>query len=586
MEGDKKMLSSINYISNLPMRIDAVSVGVSPIHWHTDIQILFVLKGEVDLKISFMTYRLKENDVHIINRTDVHAITGVKNENIVLVLSFNLERYKTRFKDIKERIFISYHADQDKAFQKNQLIRNIFYEVISEMIKKENGFSENIDKLGERCINELYENFQYFSISGDKEFKSHDNDISDRENLERINRIINNIYEHYSEKITLTNLADSEHINKFYLSHLIKRVAGENFQNFVNMVRVENSEHDLLGTDKSIQSIAADSGFSNVKYYIQNFEKWFGVDPKKYRAEFKNCVLGKQEPDQETYDLGYIYHLIESKREKSATEQNICFNEESIVINLDKPAMTRFDFYKGCSISYSNPQLLFFNEVTDAIKPLLSNIRSRDSFATLVQTGPCDNVGAANDPANDTNEGAVQILYGLIKKHKLNRVRNIQIDDRYTGAEGSAFFGFPAIINRDGLIKPAFYAYNFLAELHKTVIQYGTNYILTSDDEHFKMMVFSSEISAIGSKEEICFLFQGHPRAYQIRIQIIDGETISAHRHWVSMCHPSKFDREDIIAMNGSTKPRVCYEVIPAQNAYMKIKLSNPGFALLSFKPI
>ena len=55
------MLADIKYTDELPVDIQICKVEYHPIHHHGDIQIIYVLEGEVDLKLSFSTYKLKRS---------------------------------------------------------------------------------------------------------------------------------------------------------------------------------------------------------------------------------------------------------------------------------------------------------------------------------------------------------------------------------------------------------------------------------------------------------------------------------------------------------------------------------------------
>ena len=68
--------------------------------------------------------------------------------------------------------------------------------------------------------------------------------------IERISRIINYVYANHKNKVTFEDIAEREHLNPFYLSHLIKDYMGISFQEFLCFARVEMSEIPLLETDK------------------------------------------------------------------------------------------------------------------------------------------------------------------------------------------------------------------------------------------------------------------------------------------------------------------------------------------------
>ena len=109
---------------------------------------------------------------------------------------------------------------------------------------------------------------------------------------ERLGRIIDYIYEHHNEKLTLRELAEKEHFSEGYLSRLITAGTGLGFRELLAFARVEESEKILLSGSKKISSIAAEVGFSTTAYYEKFFKKWFGDHPEKYRKKYSDRIKG------------------------------------------------------------------------------------------------------------------------------------------------------------------------------------------------------------------------------------------------------------------------------------------------------
>ena len=60
----------------LPIKIDVVNIRNYPWHIHKDPQLIYVLRGEIELKHVFTHYRLQKDDIHIIHRDDIHGMKG------------------------------------------------------------------------------------------------------------------------------------------------------------------------------------------------------------------------------------------------------------------------------------------------------------------------------------------------------------------------------------------------------------------------------------------------------------------------------------------------------------------------------
>ena len=93
---------------------------------------------------------------------------------------------------------------------------------------------------------------------------------------------------HFKEQLTLEQLAEESHMNKFYLSHAFKREFGVSPINYMISRRIEESKYLLAETDLSMSQIAQLLGFSSLSYFSQVFRRTQSISPKEYRQNSKN----------------------------------------------------------------------------------------------------------------------------------------------------------------------------------------------------------------------------------------------------------------------------------------------------------
>ena len=87
---------------------------------------------------------------------------------------------------------------------------------------------------------------------------------------------------HYTERLTLADIAEAVHVSSSYLSRFYKLKAGENLFDTINSLRVEKAKELLLRGDKKIYEIAALTGFEDTAYFSKVFKKYAGCPPKEY----------------------------------------------------------------------------------------------------------------------------------------------------------------------------------------------------------------------------------------------------------------------------------------------------------------
>ena len=93
---------------------------------------------------------------------------------------------------------------------------------------------------------------------------------------------------HFKEALTLDQLAEEGHMNKFYLSHVFKRTYGVSPINYIIEKRIDESKYLLAETDLSLSQIAQLLGFSSLSYFSQVFRRTQAVTPMEYRQSTKN----------------------------------------------------------------------------------------------------------------------------------------------------------------------------------------------------------------------------------------------------------------------------------------------------------
>lgn len=102
-----------------------------------------------------------------------------------------------------------------------------------------------------------------------------------KELVEKIDKIIN---ESLSDvNLNVSFIANRLKMNANYISYVYKEVRGSSILNQIMRKKIQAAKIMLETTDKSVQSISEELGFSNSNSFIRNFKKWEGVTPGQYK---------------------------------------------------------------------------------------------------------------------------------------------------------------------------------------------------------------------------------------------------------------------------------------------------------------
>lgn len=270
----------VNYENRLPIKISFISVDKYPMHWHDCFEILYVLKGSLEVTIGVGTYELEEGEMEIINCDETHAFKGSKG-NEVLVFKFDPNFFEKYFNDIRN-VFFYTNSSEDGAQEEEKYyeLRRYLSILLCEYIQKEEDFQDYIESNMVKLLYYLINNFHQLVYEND--------DLKDNEEqFQRYNRIIKYINNNYNNKISLQDIAKKEYLSSDYLSREIKNTFGYNFQDILNLTRIEEAIKFLIDTDMTVSDISYELGFSHIRYLNKSFKRFLKCTPLQYRKKFK-----------------------------------------------------------------------------------------------------------------------------------------------------------------------------------------------------------------------------------------------------------------------------------------------------------
>ncbi len=275
------------YLDDMPMNIRIVSIKNYPLHFHSDHEFIYVLKGTVTLKCGSSIYRLQQGDIFIINDSEVHGIYDCSDHNVVLLIQISQEFFIRQFPTLSNNVYRT--MGKEKSNEEIIVLRNLLLKIASKYISGSPGYKMMVINIMNDVLSYCDKNFKSFYFEGRIVMhKKYDYP----EIGERLGRIIDYIYEHHNEKLSLRELAEKEHFSEGYLSKLITAGTGLGFRELLAFARVEESEKILLSGSEKISRIASQVGFSTTAYYEKFFEKWFGCHPEEYRKKYADRIKG------------------------------------------------------------------------------------------------------------------------------------------------------------------------------------------------------------------------------------------------------------------------------------------------------
>ncbi|WP_339242357.1 helix-turn-helix domain-containing protein [Paenibacillus sp. FSL F4-0243] len=265
---------NIEMDDHLPVHMFLHSTHQVPNHWHDSIEILFVLKGKLELFTKDRFRELNEEDLFLINANEIHAIKAEEN-NLVLALQIPVSYLLLIEPQIERMLFDCNSAAASYEEQsKFDELRTLLAEMMLLHNKRPQGYHLRIQS----CLL----NLTYLLMQGFRE-QDQSPEKHDDKHRERLLRITSYVKENYNRAINIQQLALQEYLTVPYLSRFFKEYMGTSFTKYVNAVRLDKAVKDLTLTNLSITQIAHDHGFPNLKSFNAVFKEFYRQTPGEYR---------------------------------------------------------------------------------------------------------------------------------------------------------------------------------------------------------------------------------------------------------------------------------------------------------------
>jgi AraC-type DNA-binding domain-containing proteins len=271
----------IKHIEGTMLKTFVVTINHRELHFHSDIEILMVLKGSVTINDLNTRYLLEKDDVFIINRNQLHSLSCTKDSNLLMVIQFDLDFCKKYYPKINRIFFTQNQIKKQNDYEYWKTLKQGMVDIITCHKKKKEGYSLEMMSILNHLLFSMLNQGSYTELD--------EAEAASRSRImKRLGTIIEYVNENFTTQITLKSIAAERNINMYYLSHFIKKHLGMSFRDYLNRVRLERAELLLISTGLSNIDICLECGFSDYKYLKQAFLEEYGCTPDVFRKKAKH----------------------------------------------------------------------------------------------------------------------------------------------------------------------------------------------------------------------------------------------------------------------------------------------------------
>ena len=255
---------------------------------HDHIEINFIYKGTGSFTIDGRVYSADQGDVFIINSAVFHLLEAADPENFgTLAIYF-----------MPEIIHQPGTGDLDSEFL--LLFRNCQQSFNPKVSLSPEG-SREVLQLIDRISEELWGQREFYRIAvknllcqillilnrttklpytGTGGLNLRPRDIS------RLKPLFDCVHGHYSQKLTLRELARVSKMSVTHLCRYFKQVTGKTITEYITRYRIDRAKEMLIEDERSITWIASEVGFESHSYFDRVFHEVTRMTPHDFRKRF------------------------------------------------------------------------------------------------------------------------------------------------------------------------------------------------------------------------------------------------------------------------------------------------------------
>lgn len=258
--------------------------GCIPWHWHSALEIGYLMEGEMELETSSGIFPVRRGDWYFINTEVVHEMRAKKgiSECRHCALLFDAQLLAGAFGSRMERKYLlpvtangslSEAVFRPDSYSRIKMAESIL-RVMEAVQKEEPGYEFEIRSELSR--------FWMLLLEETKAQRTGQGAASGIDAV-RLKQMIQFIQTHYPDRITAEEIASAASISVRECSRCFARSIRKSPVSYLNDYRLRMAAGKLLKTDAGILDISEDCGFRSASYFSKAFRDSFGCTPGEYR---------------------------------------------------------------------------------------------------------------------------------------------------------------------------------------------------------------------------------------------------------------------------------------------------------------
>lgn len=265
------------YLCSIPLDFPGV-----PLHWHDEMELVVIKKGQGYVSVDFDKHLVHSGDIIMICPGCLHAIEQdasykMEYENII----FKPELLSSGANDLCMLQYMKPLLDGTLPVEHFLTPAHEVFESLSNCIRQIDLVCVDQTTGWQLAVKSAL--FYFFFLLISERQKKTVSISHNPKSLEKMKTVLKYVEEHYTEKLTIDDMAKLTFYSKSHFMKFFKVHMGTGFTEYLNDYRLAMAARLLKSSDESILMIAEESGFDNLSYFNRIFKRKYGVSPGSYR---------------------------------------------------------------------------------------------------------------------------------------------------------------------------------------------------------------------------------------------------------------------------------------------------------------
>ena len=265
------------YLCSIPLDFPGV-----PLHWHDEMELVVIKKGQGYVSVDFDKHLVHSGDIIMICPGCLHAIEQdasykMEYENII----FKPELLSSGANDLCMLQYMKPLLDGTFPVEHFLTPAHEVFGSLSNCIRQIDLVCADQTTGWQLAVKSAL--FYFFFLLISERQKKTVSISHNPKSLEKMKTVLKYVEEHYTEKLTIDDMAERIFYSKSHFMKFFKAHMGTGFTEYLNDYRLTMAARLLKSSDESILMIAEESGFDNLSYFNRIFKRKYGVSPGSYR---------------------------------------------------------------------------------------------------------------------------------------------------------------------------------------------------------------------------------------------------------------------------------------------------------------